>query len=72
MKNKTSPKFAFFGTPDIAVTALEEMASFGYISSLVVCNPDAPVGRKQIITPPPTKVWAEAHNIPILSIEGCK
>jgi len=66
MKNTISPKFAFFGTPDIAVTALEEMASFGYIPSLVVCNPDAPVGRKQIITPPPTKVWAEAHNIPVL------
>jgi len=65
MNNATTPTFAFFGTPDIAVTALEEMATFGYLPSLVVCNPDAPVGRKQIITPPPVKVWAEAHNIPV-------
>jgi len=56
-------KFVFFGTPDIAVTALEEMIILGYTPSLVVCNPDAPVGRKQVITPPPTKVWAEARDI---------
>ena len=64
--NHSNPKFVFFGTPDIAVTALTEMASFGFIPSLIVCNPDAPVGRKQIITSPPTKVWAEAHNLPVL------
>lgn len=66
MENATKPTFAFFGTPDIAVTALDELAGFGYVPSLVVCNPDAPVGRKQILTPPPTKVWAEARSIPVL------
>jgi methionyl-tRNA formyltransferase len=65
MENTSRPTFAFFGTPDIAVTALDEMATFGYMPSLVVCNPDAPVGRKHIITPPPTKVWAEARGIPV-------
>jgi len=58
-------KFAFFGTPEIAATALEEMATFDMVPSLVVTNPDAPVGRKQIVTPPPTKVWAETHGIPV-------
>lgn len=62
----TTPTFAFFGTPDIAATALEEMATFGYLPTLVVCNPDAPVGRKHTITPPPVKVWAEARGIPVL------
>jgi methionyl-tRNA formyltransferase len=66
------PSFVFFGTPAIAVTALEEMATFGYLPSLVVCNPDAPVGRKQIITPPPTKVWAEAHGIPVFQPTSLK
>jgi len=65
MENTTKPSFVFFGTPDIAVTALEEMVSFGYVPALVVCNPDAPVGRKQIITPPPVKVWAAARGIPV-------
>ncbi len=58
-------KFAFFGTPELAVIALEEMADFGLTPNLIVCNPDAPVGRKHIITPPPTKIWAEAHHIPV-------
>lgn len=65
MKNTTPLKFVFFGTPEIAVDALKEMMSLGYIPSLIVCNPDAPVGRKQLITPPPTKIWAEAHDIPV-------
>lgn len=65
MDTSTKPTFAFFGTPDIAVTALDEMATFGYLPSLVVCNPDAPVGRKQIMTPPPVKVWAEARGIEV-------
>jgi methionyl-tRNA formyltransferase len=58
-------KFAFFGTPELATTALSEMKQQGCLPSLIVCNPDAPVGRKQIITPPPTKMWAEAHGIPV-------
>ncbi len=65
MNNTTNPKFAFFGTPDIAVYALEEMANLGMTPSLIVCNPDAPVGRKQTITPPPAKVWAQASNVPV-------
>lgn len=58
-------KFAFFGTPDLAVNALDEMETFGLVPSLIVTTPDAPVGRKQIITPTPTKVWAEARQIPV-------
>ncbi len=58
-------KFVFFGTPQIAVEALNEMASFKLLPSLIVSNPDAPAGRKQTITPPPTKVWAEKHGIPV-------
>lgn len=58
-------KWAFFGTPELAVLALEEMAVFDHLPSLIVCNPDAPVGRKHLMTPPPTKVWAEAHDIPV-------
>ncbi len=65
-------KFAFFGTPSIAVTALEEMKRHGLVPRLVVTNPDAPVGRKHIITPPPAKAWATAHNIPVFQPETLK
>lgn len=72
MSDTPKNHFAFFGTPDIAVTALEEMAELGYLPSLVICNPDAPVGRKQVITPPPTKVWAQANNIPVFQPSSLK
>lgn len=58
-------RFAFFGTPELAAIALTEMETFGFVPSLVVTTPDAPIGRKQIITPPATKVWAEEREIPV-------
>ena len=58
--------FVFFGTPQIAADTLEILKKNGYLPSLIVTAPDKPVGRKQIITPPPVKVWAEKNKIPIL------
>ncbi len=65
-------KIAFFGTPDLAVTALSEMETFGIVPSLIVTTPDAPIGRKQVITPPPTKLWAEARTIPVFQPTSLK
>lgn len=59
-------KFAFFGTPSIAVIILDELKKAGYIPSLIVTNPDAHVGRKQILTPPPAKVWAIENYVPVI------
>lgn len=56
-------KFAFFGTPDIAAIVLDELAKAGLVPALIVTNPDAAVGRKQILTPPAAKVWATEHNV---------
>ncbi len=33
----------------------------------VVTQPPKPVGRKHIITPTPSELWAREHNIPVLS-----
>ncbi|MDP3901560.1 MAG: methionyl-tRNA formyltransferase [bacterium] len=57
--------FVFFGTPDFAATILEKLIQNTLKPDLVICNPDKPVGRKKIITPPPTKVIAERNNIPV-------
>ncbi|MEK7481994.1 MAG: methionyl-tRNA formyltransferase [Patescibacteria group bacterium] len=48
-------KYIFFGTPEFAAIILEKLIDAGYIPEAVVCNPDKPVGRKKIITPPPAK-----------------
>jgi len=68
MKNN-NVEFAFFGTPHFAVCVLEEMEKGGMLPSLVVTAPDRPAGRGMKLTPPPVKVWAEKHGIPILQPE---
>jgi methionyl-tRNA formyltransferase len=55
-------KYVFFGTPEFAATVLEKLIHAGLPPVAVVCNPDRPVGRKKLVTPPPTKVLAESHH----------
>lgn len=57
----------FFGTPEFATYFLEALHEDEEIFvSAVVSQPDKPVGRKKIITPPSTKQFAEKHDIPVL------
>lgn len=61
--------FVFFGTPQLAADILERLKRDNLVPSLIVTNPDRPVGRKQILTSPPVKLWAEKNNIPVLQPE---
>ena len=58
-------KLIFMGTPDFAVPSLERLLADGHTVSLVVTQPDKPVGRKQILTPPAVKVCAESYGLPV-------
>lgn len=58
-------KIVFMGTPDYAVKTLEALINAGHTVAAVFAQPDKPVGRKQILTPPPVKVCAETHGIPV-------
>ena len=58
-------KYVFFGTPEFAAAVLEKLMNAGYTPAAVVCNPDEPVGRKQIITPPPVKRLIVNSKLPI-------
>lgn len=57
-------KIVFMGTPDFAVKSLAEIAKVHEVAA-VFTQTDKPVGRKQILTPPPVKVLAESLNIPV-------
>ncbi len=48
-------RYVFFGTPRFAAIVLKELVGAGMPPAALVCNPDRPVGRKKIVTPPPTK-----------------
>lgn len=65
-------KIAFFGTPEFAVSILNELKRGNITPELIVTNPDEPKGRKLIITPPPAKIWATEHNIPAIQPENLK
>lgn len=56
----------FFGTPHFAVPILEMLCTHPSLEMVgVVAQPDKPVGRKQILTPPPTKVVAQKYQLPV-------
>lgn len=57
------------GTPEFAVPSLEALIGAGYEVVAAVTQPDRPVGRKKTLTPPPVKVCAQAHGVPVLQFE---
>lgn len=63
--NSGDLKLIFMGTPEFAVPILEKLINSEYKPIAVFCAPDKPVGRKQILTPPLTKVLAQKNNIPV-------
>ncbi len=72
---KEKIKIIFMGTPEFGAIILKGLINGGYKPVLVISSPDEPVGRKQVITPPPVKLIAEQYEIPILQpikIRDCK
>ena len=65
-------RLVFYGTPQFAVPTLEALVAAGHEIRLVVTQPDRPVGRKQIMTPPPVKQIALAGNLEVTQPEKIK
>lgn len=62
-------KILFMGTPDFAVFSLRAMVEAGENVAGVVTQPDQPKGRGYVMTPPPVKVYAMEHGIPVYQPE---
>ena len=62
-------RVVFMGTPDFAVPCLEKLVECGHDVVGVFTQPDKPVGRKRIITPPEVKVCAIKHGIEVYQPE---
>ncbi len=54
----------FFGTPEFAVPSLQALAEIAEVVG-VVCQPDRPAGRGNVVTAPPVKVCAEALGLSV-------
>jgi methionyl-tRNA formyltransferase len=68
MENKI--KTIFIGTPEFAIPSLKILISDPEIElALIITQPDKKIGRKQILTPPRVKIFAQAHNLPVIQPE---
>ena len=65
-------KIIFMGTPVFAAHFLEHLHSGSHQVVAVVTQPDRPVGRGRVITPPPVKEKALALGIPVLQPASVK
>jgi len=65
-------KIAYFGGEPLGVPVLIELQKAGIMPSVVLCNPDRPVGRKRELTPPPVKQWAVEHDITVIQPKEIK
>lgn len=70
-ENKTI-NIAYFAGEPLGVPVLNELKQAGIIPSLILCNPDRPVGRKQVLTPPPVKQWALDNDIEVYQPKSLK
>jgi len=66
------PKIAFFGNSEFSLIVLEELQKLGIMPNIVVTTPDKPQGRKMILTPTETKVWAENNSVEYIEASKLK
>ncbi len=62
-------KLVFMGTPQFSVPILTMLHDEGYEILAVVTQPDRPVGRKKVLTPPPVKEEALRLGLPVIQPE---
>ena len=58
-------RIIFMGTPEFAAPAIDSLIAAGHEIAAVFSQPDKPKGRGYALTPPPVKVRAMEHNIPV-------
>jgi methionyl-tRNA formyltransferase len=56
-------KIIFAGTPETAVPTLEALIKSGHEIVAVLTRPDAPVGRRAVLTPSAVASFAESHDL---------
>ncbi len=62
-------KVVFFGTSDYCLPVLDSLkTNFDLVE--VITRENKPVGRKQVLTPSATKVWAQKNNISISTLKN--
>ena len=64
-------KVLFMGTPSYATEIFKKLLSSNYEVIGLFTQPDKPVGRKQVLTPPDIKQFCIDNNEEPLQCDGC-
>ena len=65
-KNSQPLRVVFMGTPDFALLGLDRLAQAADFKIVgLFTQTDKPVGRKQILTPPPVKIMAKKYGLKV-------
>ena len=59
-------RLIYAGTPETAVAPLRRLLADGHEIVAVLTRPDAPLGRKRVLTPSPVAQEAAAHGLPVI------
>jgi len=71
--NQPKIRLVFMGTPEFSLPGLSSLMAAPNLEIVgVFTQPDKPVGRKQILTPPPVKELALKHGLKIFQPEKIK
>ena len=63
----------FMGTPDFAATILQALLGSPHVQLLAAyTQPDRPAGRGKKLTPPPVKLLAQEHGLPVFQPQNFK
>ena len=65
-------RILFMGTPEYALFSLKALVEAGETIIGAVTQPDKPKGRGYELCPPPVKVFAIEHNIPVFQPQTFK
>lgn len=72
LKELAGKRVIFFGTPEHTQPYLTALAATEMEIVGVVTETDKPVGRKQVITPPPLKSHAQLLNLPVYQFSSLR
>ncbi|MBF4994981.1 methionyl-tRNA formyltransferase [Arthrobacter gandavensis] len=59
----------FAGTPAVAVPSLDALLEAGFEVAGVLTRPDAPLGRKRVLTPSPVAARADELGLPVIKAD---
>lgn len=72
IENKKT-RVIFMGTPDFALPGLASLIAVPELEIVgIFTQPDKPVGRGRLMTPPPVKILAQKHNLKVFQPEKIK